>query len=201
MRAANLDYLSWESRRISAIACGDLSGGAIIAYVVSREGRRRIAFAVSVAALSPLVAACGIGGGGDGTSVFKVKVGECFASPSEVKAQISDIKKVPCSQPHGKEAYAAAVYAPSGAASTGSSNTSSTSSGDFPGNDALAAFAQGACAQRFTSYVGVSYLDSSLFFTYLAPSARSWQDDDRTVLCFITSDGRPLKGSVKGSKQ
>jgi hypothetical protein len=163
--------------------------------VVSREGRRRIACVASVAALSPLVAACGVGGGGDGTSVFKVKVGECFASPSEVKAQISDIKQVPCSQPHGKEAYAAAVYAPSGAAST------SASSSDFPGNDALAAFAQGACAQRFTSYVGVSYLDSSLFFTYLAPSARSWQDDDRTVLCFITSDGQPLKGSVKGSKQ
>lgn len=159
------------------------------------DRRRWAARAAAPFVLSPLLVGCGFGhDSGDGTSVFKVQVGECFTSPSEVKAQISDIDKVACSKPHGKEAYAAAVYTPA----TGSDGKASS---DFPGNDALASFAQGACAQRFTSYVGVSYLDSSLFFTYLAPSARSWQDDDRTVLCFITTDGKPLTGTVKGSKQ
>ena len=66
----------------------------------------------------------------------------------------------------------------------------------------LSAFAQGACAQHFTGYVGVDYLDSSLFFTYLLPSARSWEsDDDRDVICFVTTTGGTLTGSVKGSKK
>ena len=49
-------------------------------------------------------------------------------------------------------------------------------------------------------YVGVDYLDSSLFYTYLLPSARSWDDDDRSVVCFVTSPGEPLQRSVKGSR-
>ena len=62
--------------------------------------------------------------------------------------------------------------------------------------------AEGACAQRFQSYVGVAYQDSSLFFTYLLPSARSWeQGDDRTVLCLVTTTGQKLTASVKGSKR
>jgi len=144
-----------------------------------------------------MLTACGWWGHGEGsgTSVFDVKAGECFAAPTEVKAQISHVDRVSCAQPHDREVYATVSY-PSASGSGGSS-----SKGDYPGDSAVASFAQGACAQRFGSYVGVSYLDSSLFFTYLAPSARSWQDDDRTVLCFVTAAGRQLKGSVKGSKQ
>ncbi|MDT5080785.1 MAG: hypothetical protein QOJ80_5422, partial [Mycobacterium sp.] len=68
--------------------------------------------------------------------------------------------------------------------------------------DVLEKFAKGVCAQRFTAYVGVDYLDSSLYFTYLLPSARSWeQDDDRNVLCFVTTTGGTLKTSVKGSRK
>ncbi len=155
--------------------------------------RAKVACAVTSLLLSPLLAACSFTGG-DGASVFEVEPGQCFASPSEVKAEVSSLDEVSCAKPHGKEAYARAVYVPADGAD------GKPSSG-FPGNDVLAAFAQGACAQRFTDYVGVSYLDSSLFFTYLAPSARSWQDDDRTVICFVTTAGRPLTGTVKGSKK
>ena len=45
------------------------------------------------------------------------------------------------------------------------------------------------------------YLDSALFYTYLLPSARSWEDDDRSIICFVTSAGEPLQGSAKGSKR
>ena len=49
------------------------------------------------------------------------------------------------------------------------------------------------CAQNFQSYVGISYLDSSLFFTYLLPSARGWeQSKDRAVICFVTTTGADL---------
>ena len=165
----------------------------MIRRVFLREGRRWVAYAITPIVVSPMLAGCGFGGG-DAGSVFDVKPGQCFASPTEVKAEVSSIDEVSCDKPHGKEAYARAVYTPA-------PGPDGKPLKDFPGNDALAAFAQGACAQRFTDYVGVSYLDSSLFFTYLAPSARSWQDDDRTVICFVTSAGRPLTASVKGSKK
>ena len=71
----------------------------------------------------------------------------------------------------------------------------------YPGDDALTTFADGTCAEQFTGYVGVSYQDSTLFFTYLLPSARSWeQDADRKVICFITTTGQQLTASVAGSK-
>jgi hypothetical protein len=148
---------------------------------------------VAVAALPLLLlvsvaTGCGSSDDGDGTSVMDVKVGQCFLAPGEVKAQISDVKRVDCGKPHAQEAYAAPVYrAPDG-----------KSTDAFPGDDALGKFAEGACAQDFGPYVGVDYLDSSLFFTYLAPSARSWEEDDRTVLCFVTATGGKLVGSVKG---
>jgi hypothetical protein len=150
------------------------------------------ATALLVPGLSAGLAGCsflGIGGGDDGSgvSVFDAEPGQCFESPTEVKAQISKITKVDCAKPHGQELYAKAEY--------------ETDSKDYPGDDAIAKFAEGACAEAYQPYVGVSYLDSSLFYTYLAPSARSWQDADRTVLCFVTDAGAPMTGSVKGSKK
>ena len=124
-------------------------------------------------------------------SVFKVGIGQCFNPPAKPVTDLSDLSSVSCSSPHTQEAYAEPTYvAPAGADSS-----------IYPGNDPLVTFAKGACAQAFTGYVGVSYLDSSLFFTYLLPSARSWESgQDRTILCFVTTTGKPLVNTVKGSK-
>jgi hypothetical protein len=130
-------------------------------------------------------------------SVFKVKTGQCFVAPSSVKAQLSSLTRTPCDQPHTQEAYATVSYT-----SAASGPSASASDSAFPGDDVLGTFAQGVCAQRFTGYVGVNYLDSKLFFTYLLPSPRSWEsDDDRSVICFITTTGAKLTSSVKGTKQ
>lgn len=130
--------------------------------------------------------------GSEAVSVFDVSKGACVLPQTEVVEQINALHVVACSKPHTQEVYAQVSYQdPTGA-------TPST----FPGPDALRAFAEGACAQRFQSYVGVAYQDSSLFFTYLLPSARSWeQGDDRTVLCLVTTTGQKLTASVKGSKR
>ncbi len=120
--------------------------------------------------------------------------GQCFNAPKSVKAELSSLSKVACSTAHTQEAYAVVAYPNSG--------TGSAAPGAYPGGDALDKFAKGACAQRFTKYVGVDYLDSSLFYTYLLPSARSWeQDNDRNVLCFVTTTGGKLTASVKGSRK
>lgn len=129
-------------------------------------------------------------------SVFSVKPGECFNPPKEVKAELSKIDRVPCSHEHTQEAYAIVAY------TAASSSGSTTAQSAYPGSDVLTTFAQGACAQRYGGYVGVDYLDSKLFFTYLLPSARSWeQDDDHKVICFVTTTGSKLTASVKGTKQ
>lgn len=166
-------------------------------------GRRATARAAGATALCGLVlSGCGwFGGSSNGqssTSVFDVKPGECFMAPKNVKAELSNLSKVPCTQPHTQEAYALVSYQP---ASSGGVSASA-GSGAYPGSDVLDKFAKGACAQRFSGYVGVDYLDSSLYYTYLLPSARSWeQDDDRTVICFITTTGGTLTTSVKGSRK
>ena len=55
--------------------------------------------------------------------------------------------------------------------------------------------------KRSSRTSGVSYLNSSLYFTFLIPSARGWQEsDDRTVICFVTTTGEELSSSVKGTR-
>jgi hypothetical protein len=129
---------------------------------------------------------------GASVSVFSVKPGQCFQTPTTVKTQLSSLTRTLCNRPHTQESYAVVTFQ----AADGSTPSA------YPGEDLLTTFAQGACGQRFGSYVGVSYLDSKLFFTYLLPSARSWQEaDDHNVICFVTTTGGTLTSSVKNSKQ
>jgi hypothetical protein len=134
-------------------------------------------------------------------SVFAVQPGQCFAAPTSVKVQLSTLKETPCTKPHTQEAYAVVKYESSGGGAPSVASTGVTLGTSYPGGDVLTTFAQGVCAQRYGPYVGVDYLDSKLFFTYLLPSARSWtQADDRNVICFVTTTGATLTSSVKGSK-
>jgi hypothetical protein len=133
-------------------------------------------------------------------SVFAVRPGQCFTAPTAVKAQLSSLTETSCTKPHTQEAYAIVAYQPP--AGTTSSAAGIPLGSAYPGDDVLSSYAQGVCAQRYGSYVGVDYLDSKLFFTYLLPSARSWaQEDDRNVICFVTTTGSTLTSSVKGSKE
>ena len=128
---------------------------------------------------------------GTETSVFDVQPGQCFNPPAQFESENSEIPQVPCDQPHTLEAYALVGYVAPGGGTADA----------YPGDTALTTFADGACAQEFAGYVGVSYQDSSLFFTYLLPSARSWElNADRTVICFVTTTGQQLTASVAGSR-
>jgi hypothetical protein len=141
------------------------------------------------------VSGCGHFGGSKSktvsVSVFDVKPGQCFNPPGQVKSELGKLSSVPCGQPHTQESYASVAF----------SNKDGSAASAYPGDAVLKSFADGACAQRYTSYVGKDYLDSSYFFTYLLPSARGWeQQKDRNVLCFVTTTGQQLTASVKGSK-
>ena len=161
-----------------------------------RESRRVLAGALA-AALLVVLSGCSLFGDdeaddADGTHpVTDVQVGWCFEAPTEQKPLVSELTKIDCSQPHGQEAYALPEYvAPEG-----------TPDDVFPGEDVLTDFADGACAKAYADYVGIDYLDSRNFFTYLLPSPRSWEEDDRQVLCLITTTGLALTESVKGTAE
>jgi hypothetical protein len=168
-----------------------------------RRTARRVGQALGVAVGLPLTA-LSLGGcswvsgmfGQDGpptteVSVFDVKVGQCFAAQQEVQAEIATLEAIPCDGPHRQEAYAIVGYEPPAGVQ-----------GDaFPGDANLKSYADAKCAEQFEKYVGISYLDSSLFFTYLLPSARGWeQSDDRSVICFATTTGPELTTSVRESR-
>jgi hypothetical protein len=120
-------------------------------------------------------------------SVFDVQAGDCVVPPTDVKAELEKVKVVPCKDPHTQEAFAVEKY----------------DKGDaYPGDQALTAFADGVCLERYQGYVGVAYQDSSMFYTYLLPSARSWNEGkDRKIICLVTTTGDQLTASVKDSKK
>lgn len=159
---------------------------------LGRPGRGAVAILAALVAL-PLLGACSFFGDdeSDGVSVFSIEPEQCFEGPGDVKAQLSELTEVDCSEAHAHEAYAVIEYRPA----------EGEAPDVYPGDDALTKFADGACAGAFGDYVGVDYLDSSLFYTFLLPSARSWDDDDRSVVCFVTTAGEPLQESVQGSKR
>lgn len=138
------------------------------------------------------VGGCGWFGGDDGVSVFEVEVGDCVLTPEEITAEVTEVTRVPCAEPHQMEVFSFEKYVAPG---------TDEAPQDFPGIDAVTAFADGACAGSFGDYVGVDYRDSSLFYTYVLPTARSWnQDDDRSITCFATTTGSPLTDTVRGTK-
>jgi Septum formation len=131
---------------------------------------------------------------GKSTSVFKLKVGECLVPPTAIKAEITSINVVACTDPHTQEVFANVTY---GSGPPGATTTSV--SPDFPGTAVMMTYANGACLEQFQAYVGVDYQDSTLYYTYLMPSARSWSSNDRKIVCLITTTGQQLTASVKGS--
>jgi hypothetical protein len=107
-----------------------------------------------------------------------LKVGDC----TDTKEQ-----KVPCSQPHDGEVTLVTSYPAS-------------STAPFPGNDAIQAFVDQQCAAAFSSYVGITYDQSSHTYGDFTPSSGGdWNSGDREVVCTVTNqDNTPLTGSVKG---
>jgi hypothetical protein len=153
---------------------------------------------VSLVAIVLAVVACSGGGGlrrgSDGRvisagdlSVFDVQTGDCVVPPTGMKPELEKVRVVPCQNPHTQEVFAVGKY---------------DNADVYPGEKALTAFADGICVERYQPYVGVTYQDSKLLYTYLLPSARSWNEGkDRTVVCIVTTPGDPLTASVKDSKR
>ena len=152
--------------------------------------------------------------GDDGTvrtvstiAVFDLRVGDCAVSPDKVtkdfEGNLATIQVMPCTTEHTLEYFDRVSFSLAPDAPAAGSSTTVGNIDTYPGEQAIKLFADSRCANRFESYVGIAYTDSTLFLTYLTPSVRSWNDvdrRDRDVLCFVTTTGEKLKASVKGSR-
>ncbi|MCL3861868.1 septum formation family protein [Actinotalea sp. K2] len=123
-------------------------------------------------------------------SVLDVEVGDCVLAPEEITSEVADLRRVACSEPHEQEVFALVPY----------TQPDGSRPDSYPGDAVLVAFADGACIEKFREYTGVDYRDSDLFFTYLLPSARGWeQGGDHDVTCFITTTGAQTSTSARGT--
>lgn len=161
------------------------------ARVRPRAGARVLVSGLGVVALT---AGCGLLGSDDRSEqldVLEVRERDCLLAPEGTPSEIVTVRRVDCDEPHQHEVYAIVPFI----------GTDGTPPQDYPGEAALTTFAEARCLEAFEDYVGVDYRDSSLYFTWLLPSARGWQGAgstrDRDVVCLITTTGEPRTGSVK----
>ena len=134
-----------------------------------------------------LVALLATACGGD-KSVYSLEVGDCFDDPASQTAEVSDGDEASCSEGHDNEVYAVADH-PAG------------DDAPYPGDEALEVYGIGYCLSEFENYVGISYEESRLDFTYLLPVRDGWEgDDDRGFVCFLYDlNLAKLTGSMQGS--
>ncbi|KUP96121.1 septum formation family protein [Thermobifida cellulosilytica] len=175
----------------------------------SRWGIGRVAAATAIAAATLAVSGCGLllnrGGNAldqtldeleqnldelenpSGTTeedVFNIGVGDCFPSEeTQAEGEVSTVQTVPCSEPHDGEAYAAGDMP----------------DGDFPGEVEIQNFADDFCITEFDLFVGVSYEQSELDFTYYYPTAESWASGDREILCVVYDPAGDVTGTLEGA--
>jgi hypothetical protein len=120
-------------------------------------------------------------------NVFSLEPGTCFddvdAFYDEDSEGVSDVPTVDCAEPHDNEVFA--VY--------------DMPDGDYPGDDLIKTGAEEGCIDRFEDYVGIGYAESRFVSTFLIPTADSWADGDREVVCFLYDiDLAKIEGSAEG---
>jgi hypothetical protein len=124
-------------------------------------------------------------------SVYELLEGDCLSPPDEVQAGLEQVRVVPCAEPHTQEVFATIDY-----------EAPDEDDDDFPGDSEVQAYADAQCLDPFTDYVGIDYLDSSLFLTYLVPTVVSWNEEgDREIVCIAQTTGETMQGSIEGSER
>jgi hypothetical protein len=116
-----------------------------------------------------------------------VSTNECMQiDPKGLSPDVSKLPIIDCSKPHTHQIFF----------------TYQDTDDVFPGMTALEATAQQQCLTAFQPFVGISFVDSTLFVTWIVPSLDSWNDKkDRAILCVLgLKNGGTLTGSAQGTK-
>ena len=123
---------------------------------------------------------------GGNVDAFSMRLGDCFDNThsfaSDQGGEVTTLPGVPCSEPHDNEVFA--IF--------------DVDYNAFPGDEPMAEIAFDQCLERFEGFVGLEYESSVLDITALYPSATSWAQDDREVICAIFDmNGEKRTGSAK----
>ena len=102
--------------------------------------------------------------------LFSVKVGDCINLPVDGE-ELFSFDAVACDQPHNAQAFEVFNVVGFGE--------------EFPGEDPILEQADETCLDEFSSFVGIAYADSRYYYTPVFPTAESWEQDDREVICFL----------------
>lgn len=122
------------------------------------------------------------GSTGSSTDVFTLNVGDCI-NDADLEGKVSTVPNVDCAQPHDSEAFGGITIA----------------DGDFPGAAAVKTQSETGCSAQFATFVGIDYSASTLDYSYFYPTAESWAQGDREIVCLIADPGGKTTGSLKGA--
>lgn len=113
--------------------------------------------------------------------IFALKVGDCkLESPSGL---LEDADVVPCTEEHDEEVY----------------HEITMPDGEFSEEDVDAA-GQECVGDAFTTFVGVTWDESTLDVYPINPTKDTWEQlNDRVVQCVISDPAGPVTGSLKGA--
>lgn len=115
-------------------------------------------------ALLLLFTACG----GDGTRVDRIEVGMCFDDQED--AEVERLPTAPCDEPHENEVF----------------HLYDVRAEEHPGQEALTAAAEEVCrGEPFVDYVGTTVEESRFEVYQILPTAESWEEGDREVVCVL----------------
>ncbi|WP_050760907.1 septum formation family protein [Aeromicrobium marinum] len=171
---------------------------AILAVQVLLEGRRdgRVkafvalgvvglwSVVVAVAGLVAIVAVAedeqSTSAGGTLVDIAEIAPDDCLAETPPDSADALEV--VPCDEPHREQAY----------------GTFDLPAGTYPGEDQVIDAAESGCLELFEPWVGESYDDSVLDFSFFYPVEQNWPED-REVLCIAISFDEVTE-SLKGSR-
>lgn len=156
----------------------------------------RGAAAISIVAVSGLLAGCSLVNGfigtsieeeGEQTGVFSIVVGDCLNGTGE-DGNVSSVPTIDCAEPHDSEVFASVTL----------------DDGDYPGEDAIFTAAGEGCVAEFADFIGLSYEESIADMQYYFPTELTWATGDREVLCLVyetNGDGEPIQtaGSLQGA--
>ncbi|WP_158562922.1 septum formation family protein [Marinitenerispora sediminis] len=118
------------------------------------------------------------------SDVFTIAVGDCL-NDAAMTGEVQEVPVISCDQPHDSEVYASVIMA----------------DGAFPGDEAVNSEAETKCDEEFTSFVGLTYMESVLLYSWYVPTEQSWSNGDREILCLISSPDGQTTGSLQGANR
>jgi hypothetical protein len=119
--------------------------------------------------------------------------GQCFDKVPSPDQQPYAAMLIPCEQPHTYELYTQLTY-------TDDAGKKANLSVVYPGETVVRTRAEALCFAEFEPWIGTSWTKSDFDVEVWWPSAISWDQRDRTVLCAAYPyDGKRTSGSARGS--